>query len=62
MQQYNYIENMSAPLVKQYHPNAMVKLRPTGKKYYQVWDGEAYLGQGKSKKAAWKAAWNNINN
>lgn len=52
---------MSAPLVKKYHPNATVKLRPTGKRYYQVWDGETYLGQGKSKKAAWKAAWNNIN-
>lgn len=46
------------------YPEANCKLRPTGKKYYQIHSNTTpssiVLGQGKSKDAAWKAAYNNL--
>lgn len=50
-----------ALLVKECYPQALCKLRPTGAKYYQVFDGERYLGQGKTKRQAWAAAYKNMN-
>lgn len=51
-------------VVLKYYPEAKCKLRPTGKKYYQIHSNNAetstILGQGKSKDTAWKAAYNNL--
>jgi hypothetical protein len=54
-------------LVKEYYPSAECVLRPYGKTYYQILDKtlcESYkvLGQSKTKKAAWKAAYRNVYN
>lgn len=45
--------------VLKYYPKAQCKLRSNGKKYYEIWSESIYLGQGKSKEAAWKAALRN---
>lgn len=47
--------------VLKYYPKAQAKLRPNGKKYYEIWSNNEYLGQGKTSKAAWKAASRNLN-
>ncbi len=48
----------SAQLVLQEYPNA--KVTQVGKKkLFECWEGDKYLGKGQSKKAAWKAAYNN---
>ena len=45
--------------VIEYYPNAI----PISKgKYFEIWCNDKYLGKGKSKKNAWKAASKNINN
>lgn len=49
--------------VKQYYPNAMVFELYTikrKKRIHEVWSPLKYLGQGKSKKAAWKSASRNL--
>lgn len=45
-------------IVRQEYPNAKV-LKIGTKQRYEVWADDKYLGQGQSKKAAWKAAYNN---
>ncbi len=45
-------------LVKEYYPTARPVSINNGK-YYEIWADNSYLGQGKSKTAAWKAAYNN---
>lgn len=45
-------------LVKAYYPTAKPVSINNGK-YYEIWADSSYLGQGKSKAAAWKAAYNN---
>jgi len=45
-------------LVKQYYPTAKPVSINNGK-YYETLADTSYLGQGKSKTAAWKAAYNN---
>lgn len=59
------IDKVKTPsqLVLEYYPEA----KPVNKgKYYEIWveasqtrPWSTYLGQGKSKKAAWKVAYNN---
>ena len=56
-------ENKSKDLVKVYYPFAFCKRKEFGKSYYQVVshrDGRYVLGQGKSKRAAWKSAYRNV--
>lgn len=51
-------------LVRSYHPTAECKLRETGKEYYQIIDNgnkpTPILGQGKTSKEAWVAAYKNV--
>lgn len=43
--------------VLKYYPNA----NPVNKgKYFEIWCDDKYLGKGKSKKNAWKAASRNV--
>ncbi len=48
-------------IVLKYYPNAKLLKSEKGN-YYEIYNDNEYLGKGKSKKAAWKAAYNNINN
>lgn len=44
-------------LVLIHYPNARCKRRSYGAEYYIIWDGDLYLGQGKTEKEAWKSAY-----
>jgi hypothetical protein len=45
-----------APIVLKYYPNA----KPIKKgNHVEIWSDDQYLGQGKSNKQAWSAAYNN---
>lgn len=50
-------------LVLLYYPNAKaVNIgSKSGGRYYNILSDKTYLGQGKSSKAAWKAAYRNLN-
>lgn len=48
--------------VLEYYPDAKpINVGSANKSYYEIWSGTIYLGKGKSKKNAWKAASRNIN-
>lgn len=57
------MKNIETPQeeVLKYHKNAKaVNVMCKNGSYYHIMDGDRYLGQGKSAKAAWKAASRNI--
>jgi len=52
----NMKKKSKAPIVLKYYPNA----KPIKKgNHVEIWSDDQYLGQGKSNKQAWSAAYNN---
>lgn len=50
-------------IVIKYYPNAICKnvgCKGNNGNYYEIWSNSNYLGKGKSKEAAWKSAYRNL--